>query len=356
MTCLSFIMINVGYEFDIDKERWRTYIQDYLIAMTAAGFPWIFVAVWFVFVVPSPLPWGDALLAARFAAPTSAGILFSMLEAAGMKDTWLFRKARVLAIFDDLDTVLLMIPLKVALVGFKWELSLELLAVFSLLLLSWSKLHAFRIPCSWNYTALYAVFVAGSVEALAYLSGHEGVPMEAVHLEVLLPAFAVGFLEGSAEEAAADLSVGQLGVHVLLVSLLMVVGKMFPLFCYRKEANIRARLALALGMCPRGEVGAGVIVISIAFGICGPCITIAVMCLALNLVASSFFIMGVKKLVERAEMDDTRHGIVRDEKTGIPIVEGGISNNNDNNNNNNTLKVVEVVENVERKLEADRRV
>ncbi|GMI47198.1 hypothetical protein TrCOL_g5654 [Triparma columacea] len=98
-------------------------------AMTAAGFPWIFVAVWFVKMVPSPLPWGDALLAARFAAPTSAGILFSMLEAAGMKDTWLFRKARVLAIFDDLDTVLLMIPLKIVLVGFKWELGLELAVV-----------------------------------------------------------------------------------------------------------------------------------------------------------------------------------------------------------------------------------
>ena len=26
--------------------------------------------------------------------------------------TWLFRKARILAIFDDLDTVLLMIPLR----------------------------------------------------------------------------------------------------------------------------------------------------------------------------------------------------------------------------------------------------
>ena len=42
-----------------------------------------------------------------------AGILFSMLEAAGMKETWLFQKARVLAIFDDLDTILLMVPLKV---------------------------------------------------------------------------------------------------------------------------------------------------------------------------------------------------------------------------------------------------
>ena len=79
------------------------------------------------------------------------------------------------------------------------------------------------------------------------------------------------------------------------------------------------------------------IVISIAFGICGQCITIAVLCLALNLIASSFFIMGVKELVERAELDDTRHGVVRDDKTGLPIEE------------NNTIKVVEVIENVERK-------
>ena len=112
--------------------------------MTAAGFPWIFVAFWFVYAVPSPLPWGNALLAARFAAPTSAGILFSMLEAVGMKETWLFKKARVLAIFDDLDTVLLMIPLKVVLVGFKWELSLELVVVFGLLALSIVKVRSAR--------------------------------------------------------------------------------------------------------------------------------------------------------------------------------------------------------------------
>ena len=92
-------------------------------------------------------------------------------------------------------------------------------------------------------------------------------------------------------------------------------------------------------MCPRGEVGAGVIVISIAFGICGQCITIAVLCLALNLIASSFFIMGVKELVERAELDDTRHGVVRDDKTGLPIEE----------EENTKIKVVEVIENVERK-------
>jgi len=160
--------------------------------MTAAGFPWIFVALWFVYLVPSPLPWGNALLAARFAAPTSAGILFSMLEAAGMKETWLFRKARVLAIFDDLDTVLLMIPLKIVLVGFKWELSLEMIVVFGLLVLAWVKLHEVQIPCSWNYTILYSVIVAGLCEIVAFASAHDGVPMEAVHLEVLMPAFVIG--------------------------------------------------------------------------------------------------------------------------------------------------------------------
>ena len=68
MFCLSYIMIHVGYEFDIDKTQLGAYGKDYLIAMTAAGFPWLFVAGWFIFVLPHPLPWDDALVAARFAA------------------------------------------------------------------------------------------------------------------------------------------------------------------------------------------------------------------------------------------------------------------------------------------------
>jgi hypothetical protein len=40
MTLLSFIMIGVGCEFDIDKSNLGQYGKDYLIAMTAAGFPW----------------------------------------------------------------------------------------------------------------------------------------------------------------------------------------------------------------------------------------------------------------------------------------------------------------------------
>ena len=49
--------------------------------MTAAGFPWIFVALWFMYLPGIRLNWKHALLAARFAAPTSAGILFRRASA-----------------------------------------------------------------------------------------------------------------------------------------------------------------------------------------------------------------------------------------------------------------------------------
>ena len=409
MFCLSYIMIHVGYEFDIDKTQLGAYGKDYLIAMTAAGFPWLFVAGWFIFVLPHPLPWDDALVAARFAAPTSAGILFSMLEASGMKDTWLFKKARVLAIFDDLDTILLMVPLKVIKTGLKWELAIDLTVLVVLLGLMWVYMHRIKIPCSWRATACYAALVTTVCEVVHFVThSHEIDPydvVDTVHLEVLLPAFAVGVLarcghhsqaplppamprqrahsyreklarrgsllreqlsrdesedvnsaisavfmalvglsmpalfgadasaaggghrmllasstsSGSDVNAtldeyaynasldtsssgsgvlqpAAALSAAQLVLHVLCVSVLMVLGKLFPTFCYRDEADMRTRFALSLGMCPRGEVGAGVIVMSLGFGIGGSAITVAVICLALNLVASSLFILAVKKL------------------------------------------------------------
>lgn len=103
--CLAFLMIHVGYEFDVDKNRPRIYAWDYAVAFTAAAFPWIFVAVYFVFVLAPPVLWWhldlgkETLLQARFAAPTSAGVLFSMLAAAGLSATWVFRKARILAIW-----------------------------------------------------------------------------------------------------------------------------------------------------------------------------------------------------------------------------------------------------------------
>ena len=85
-------------------------------------------------------------------------------------------------------------------------------------------------------------------------------------------------------------------MHVLILTVLSNLGKMFPAFCYRKEAHWRERLAVAVGMWPRGEVGAGVLVISLSYGIGGPIVTISMLSLALNLLLTGVFIYGVRKL------------------------------------------------------------
>ena len=92
------------------------------------------------------------------------------------------------------------------------------------------------------------------------------------------------------------LSWGWILLHVLLVTLLSNLGKMFPALCYRREAHWRERLAVAVGMWPRGEVGAGVIVVSISYGIGGPIVTIAMLSLALNLLLTGIFIYAVKRI------------------------------------------------------------
>jgi hypothetical protein len=392
MAGLSFIMIHVGYEFDIDKSNLKQYAWDYVVAFTAASFPWIFVTAYFVFVLLPPdvwstlAAWQETLLAGRFAAPTSAGVLFSMLAAAGLGATWLFRKARILAIFDDLDTVLLMIPLKMLMVGLVWQLGLILAVMAAMLAVAYLFLHKVRIPITWPWVLVYSAGICGISEAVYQVTKliDESVP---IHIEVLLPAFVLGcvvaypkrqtdekveansdrhheietpverrvativaaafmFLVGlsmplvlsgdaarqggamaetaeptlhgagapAAETAAAEigmsLQVGritavqpplswtQIIFHVLVVTVLSNFGKMFPVFCYRNEAHWRERLALAIGMWPRGEVGAGVLVIALSYGIGGPVVTVAMLSLALNLLLTGVFIYAVKRLTE----------------------------------------------------------
>ena len=157
LTGLGFIMIQVGFEFNIDKSNRGQYGWDYVVAFTAASFPWVFVTGYFLLVMLPPEFWGnieawkETLLAGRFAAPTSAGVLFSMLAAAGLGATWLFRKARILAIFDDLDTVLLMIPLKMLMVGLAWQLGISVLVMVALLVVAYVWLHRVTMP---GYLAL----------------------------------------------------------------------------------------------------------------------------------------------------------------------------------------------------------
>ncbi|MFQ5428455.1 MAG: sodium:proton antiporter [Thermodesulfobacteriota bacterium] len=388
---LGFIMIRVGYEFELDKTRLRSYGWDYIVAATAATFPWILVAMYFVFVLSTGDSlglWSRALLTSRFASPTSAGVLFSMLAAAGLTGTWMYRKIKVLAIFDDLDTVILMVPLKVMLVGLKWQLIVVLAPMIIFLLAAWRYLHRLRFPVTWYWVLGYSLVITLSAEAI-YLASKLIDEVVTIHIEVLLPAFVLGcmmahqkispgdgqtrvditempgerlmtvvvsavfmllvglsmppvmFIAGTAAEVkqadievlsaymvSEDKAIAQKAVpvppspavlqeaplpekspglpwtaiafHVLMVTLLSNFGKLFPFFCYKKEAHWRERLALAVGMFPRGEVGAGVLIISISYGIGGAMLTVAMLSLALNLLLTGVFIVAVKKLLNSA--------------------------------------------------------
>ncbi len=355
MVCLSFIMIHVGYEFEIDRNRLRSYAVDYGVAATAAAFPWIFCAAWFVFAMHPAAEhwtwsaWSNSLLAGRFAAPTSAGILFSMLAAAGLSATWLFQKARVLAIFDDLDTVLLMIPLKMMIVGARWQLAVIVLVRAALLTIAWGCLRKLRAPVSWPYVLCYAGTITLVSEGVYVLSKQldEVVP---IHIEVLLPAFVLGCVlarpagadphrddqreghqegpESTAEQRVStivsaifmvlvglsmpriggiDTGWGSVLLHTLVLTALANLGKMFPLFCYRKETTLRQRLALCIGMWPRGEVGAGVLVVSLGYGIGGAVVGAATMSLALNLLLTGVFIWTVKRLIAGSDAKGNTH-------------------------------------------------
>jgi hypothetical protein len=89
----------------------------------------------------------------------------------------------------------------------------------------------------------------------------------------------------------------ELVMHVAAMTVLMILGKMFPVVCYKDEACLKERLALCMGMCPRGEVGASIIVISLELGVSGPAVTIAMLSLVINLVLSGGFVGSVKMLL-----------------------------------------------------------
>ena len=48
--------------------------------------------------------------------------MVTMLAALKLKESWIYRKIQVLAIFDDLDTILLMIPLQILMIGLRWQM------------------------------------------------------------------------------------------------------------------------------------------------------------------------------------------------------------------------------------------
>ena len=350
--CLSFIMINVGREFEVDKSRWKSYTQDYFIAMATAAMPWFLIAIYYIFVLLPPEYWNsweawkENLLLSRFAAPTSAGILFTMLAAIGLKSSWMYKKIQVLAIFDDLDTILLMIPLQIMMIGLRWQLIIVVLIVFLLLSFGWKQLGKYNWRQDWKAILFYSFLVFIATQSLYLISKSLYGEAGSIHIEVLLPAFMVGmimkhkeidtpvehkvatgisflfmFLVGMsmphfigvdfAETQAGEYSVtgsqemmpwGMIIFHVLIVSLLSNIGKLFPVFFYR-DRKFSERLALSIGMFTRGEVGAGVIFIALGYNLGGPALLISVLTIVLNLILTGIFVLWVKKLALRSYVE-----------------------------------------------------
>lgn len=230
--CLSFIMINVGREFVLDKTRWKSYAQDYFIAMATAALPWFMIAIYYVFVLLPPdfwnswEAWKENLLLSRFAAPTSAGILFTMLAAIGLKSSWIYKKIQVLAIFDDLDTILLMIPLQIMMIGLRWQLIIVVVIVFLLLSIGWQRLNKYDWRQDWKAILFYSIIIFLATQILYLgskeLYGEEG----SIHIEVLLPAFVLGMIMKHKEHDAR----GTKGVYRNLIFLHVPGGDEYAAF------------------------------------------------------------------------------------------------------------------------------
>ena len=348
--CLAFIMINVGREFEIDKSNVKVYVKDYFVAMFAAAVPWLLIAIYYIFALMPSEWWGsgdawkETLLLSRFAAPTSAGILFSMLAAMSLQKSWIYQKAQTLAIFDDLDTIILMVPLQVAMIGeLNWQMVAMLVVIFGLFVVGWRYMSRFKMRQTWFAIFTYAVLVYGATYLVYVVTHHFFGAKGAIHIEVLLPAFIFGMviknkhMGGKREERAAttismifmllvgmsmpliDMSgashVGEgeslvasipmmsgweIALHVVAVTILSNIGKLVPLFFYH-DRSFTERLALSIGMFTRGEVGAGVIFIALGYNIGGPVLLISVLALVLNLVLTVGFVSIVKYLALKSE-------------------------------------------------------
>ena len=352
--CLGFIMINVGREFEIDKSRWRSYTADYFIAMATAALPWLLIVLYYIFVLlPSalwtdPAAWKENLLLSRFAAPTSAGILFTMLAALKLKESWIYRKIQVLAIFDDLDTILLMIPLQILMIGLRWQMFAIVAIVAVLLAVGWRWQATWDVRQDWKRILGLSIVVCTLTQAVYLITKHWYGAENSIHIEVLLPAFVVGMLMrhrhidtrveqrvatgvsflfmllvgmsmplvtgAEADTAASAASVtasqpmmpwGILLLHVVAVSFLSNLGKLVPLFFYR-DRKLSERLALSVGMFTRGEVGAGVIFIALGYNLGGPALIISVLTLVLNLILTGGFVVWVKQLALKSYAPEDR--------------------------------------------------
>lgn len=317
--CLAYIMIEVGLEFSVDKRKIKDYGWDSVVAVIAAGLPALLWFIYFVIFIQSP--WKPALLSGLSSAPTSAGVLFSMLMAAGLSATWVFKKARTLAVLDDLATILLLTPLQIIIHGFEWESIIVLVLIGLFLFASFRWQNSILWPVNEKWLLVYAFGLTAIISLIKH-TAH-------IHLEVLIPAFMLGclvhlkhghhtvqhkpkigldtivkgsfmFLVGLSfpKVAIESIPLGTTVGHVLALTVLSNLGKCFPMLCYRKEVSLKERIALSVTMFPRGEVGAAVLLIALGYGFSGYVTTLAMLSLAFNLVLTGLFVWIVMRLLK----------------------------------------------------------
>merc|ERR1712107_68834 len=97
--------------------------------------------MWFV---KEPLKVSQGLLLSVFSAPTSAGMLISMMEAADLKHTWVFKKASMLAILDDIDSLVFIAFMRIlAIPGESVDLAHfgPVITTVGLLTIAWFNIH-----------------------------------------------------------------------------------------------------------------------------------------------------------------------------------------------------------------------
>jgi Kef-type K+ transport system membrane component KefB len=321
MICLAYVMIEIGLEFNIARDKLKEYGKDYLIAITAAVLPWIFCIAYFLYFFHIEIK--EAILLSHFAAPTSAGVLFTMLSAIGLAGTWVYKKARLLAIFDDFDTILLMIPMQMMFIGFRWEIGLIVVLTIAMVWLAYRFLNTVTMPTTVLALIFYSVVIWGG--ALLFELG------TGLHFEILIPSFCFGcllidnrhqglsqaeihrrifgfdhgmkaafmFLVGlSLPRIEGDVDWNLTFTHAIGITILSNLGKCYPLFCYRREATLRERFALCVSLFPRGELGGGILAISaITYQVHDFAAVVSAVSLFLNLVLTGAFIIAVRLLI-----------------------------------------------------------
>ena len=245
-----------------------------------------------------------------------------MMTAAGLSSTWVFKKARVLAVLDDLATILLLLPLQILVNGFEWKSIVVVVLIFIFLFVSFRWQKTLHWPSGPEWLLLYAVVLTGIIFFIKHTAD--------IHLDVLIPAFMWGCLmhkpdhppKPSAQPVVAldtavkglfmflvglsfpKVTIGAIPLgstvgHVVALTILSNLGKTFPAFCYRKEVSLNERLALNVAMFPRGEVGAAVLLIGLSYGFSGYENTLAVLSLVFNLILTGGFIGIVMRLLKK---------------------------------------------------------